>query len=611
MSVAQHCSEIRDPVAGTFKWVLRRPGYDSVRKGNLPHILHILGKPGSGKSVLAKFLYQQIDSSSGPRPHYPIQAVLFFACNERNAGRRTDINVLSSIIAQILEYHETSRSLPCAFLKHLDQLSSAHPLKFEDLRTFFLTLLHYHRRILPGGEHNIVLVLDGLDECPDVSHRRNVLDVLQCALENSSSGDSGFSLILTSRPYADISLRSCDVTPEILDLDGEAALDEDLTQYIKWGVGRLIKERPGFRAVQQEIIDKLGSRAEKMFLLVKLLLDLISAAQDSSLAAIRQVLDSLPTSLSEIYRQIWARIEHDRLTEAKMIFSWLLCTLRPLTMMELSLAIATHRQHAVWNDQRRNQTKVDVDMWDSPTNSHGGGGGAWHPLSIKNRLRIDPYMPIDLEGDLRRSFGPLVQISGEGVQCDDGFGRWSRDDPSQLPNTGDLGSDPKYSDANDEESDASNTSQGAGALSEYDGGGNDNQNVRPEYLDPRILSKDEIQRLRRRMEHRVPINFSIRGREPTVSLCHQTVKEHFTSDPSFFNAAQTHLQIAELCARLQDGTFTGDSDTESIDTQGNFKFSEQRSRMDYSENWLKHRKIAVSKDPSLRGKVRLRREKKK
>ena len=77
-NVAQQCSEIQNPEGTTFRWVLSRPGYAAAVNGKRPQILHILGKPGSGKSVLGKYLYQRIDADTGPGPQYPAQAVLFF-----------------------------------------------------------------------------------------------------------------------------------------------------------------------------------------------------------------------------------------------------------------------------------------------------------------------------------------------------------------------------------------------------------------------------------------------------------------------------------------------------------------------------------------------------
>jgi hypothetical protein len=540
MGLPQHFSEIRDPVVSTFKWVLARPDFTSILEGNLPRILHILGKPRIRKSVLSKLIYHKLDAASGPRPTYSVQAALFFACNAQVAGRRTDVNVLSSVIAQILEYHEANRSLPCGLGKDLEDLSSAHHLNFGHLRTFFLALLHHSRQTL-SGSHRIVLVLDGLDECDEVQHRGNVLDVLQHAVENSGNGHFLFGLVLASRPYTDISLRCCDVMPDILDLNDESALDKDLAHYIKWGVDRLIKERPPFEHVRQEMMDKLRSRAEKMFLLVKLLLDLISTTQDSSAAAIRKVLESLPTSLSEIYRRTWARIDDD--TQAKMIFSWLLCTVRPLAMMELSVAIATCTQHTAWNDQRRKTTKGRIGMSEPKSTSHGN---RWQPLSNSNLLRIDPYIPMDLEGDLKRMFGPLIHIHGPGIKNDDDF--MPLDDGRPPASVG-----PKTREAQDKALDSdSGSGSGSGLGSDWNNGSSAASNAAGssdapgqhegdafrEWKHDLTMNDANIELLRRRMEHRIPNNFSIRGMEPSVSLCHQTVKEHFTKDPSFLNMPQ-------------------------------------------------------------------------
>jgi hypothetical protein len=74
------------------------------------------------------------------------------------------------------------------------------------------------------------------------------------------------------RPYADILFS--EMNPTKLDLNKEEAMDTDLTTYIHKVVSRLIKKRPPFLVYSEEITKKLLDRAEKMYLLVDLILDL-------------------------------------------------------------------------------------------------------------------------------------------------------------------------------------------------------------------------------------------------------------------------------------------------------------------------------------------------
>jgi hypothetical protein len=112
-----------------------------------------------------------------------------------------------------------------------------------------------------------------------------------------------------------------------------------------------------------------------MYLLVELLLVMIPDLTNSTPYAVKKALNSLPSSVGEIYEKIWTV----RDPWSTLIWSWIIFAFRPLSIEELSTALAVH------------QLIQSKDQFPPP--------------------ELSDFVPVDLEGDLQRMFGPLIQIS--------------------------------------------------------------------------------------------------------------------------------------------------------------------------------------------------------
>jgi hypothetical protein len=560
MNIAQHCSEVRDPEGETFSWIGSRRAYNLTESATSSGIFHITGRPGCGKSVLAKYIYRLIESQTGPPEKFVIRRVVYYAFNARDEGRRTVLSILASLNAQLLEGEHT-------FPKHLEDLlenlSSSTSWTIRQLQDLLFNLVTCPRLALPKGS-KMVFIIDAVDECDQGPLREGLLEWFHQLVESCHS-TMHISFVVTSRPYADITFSGAAMT---LDLNVEDAVDKDLESYIHQGTARLIQRRPPFRAYQHKIIAKLQHRAEKMFLLVELLLDRMLRLHNSSPISIERLLASLPSTLSEIYRDIWSEIAPSDQQRAKMIFSWLLCAFRPLSMTELDTAIATHEFHAAC------KTK-DVAGLLNVTSRHD----VFHPLSKLYQSQIEPFRSLDLKGDLERLFGPLIHIEKEKSYIEK-FGNSL--DAEGLNIALEQLLESKLQDITDtRDLRYANLPRSSGQSSYV---------VPPT---PRITSG-----------LRSPSAFSmVQEESPRVNLCHQTVKEHFLNDPSFLDLASVHLEMAYLCVRLRDGTIPGDDDTESVST---ILAPDVDGLEDYSEHWVNHRDKAISLNPSLQGIVRFR-----
>ncbi|PGH19130.1 hypothetical protein AJ80_04208 [Polytolypa hystricis UAMH7299] len=220
----------------------------------------------------------------------------------------------------------------------------------------------------------IIVVIDGLDECADTPDRRQLLNTL-----------------------------TFQSAPMILDLTSEQSLDHDLGAYIVASVDRLVSRRTGFQDYRETIITKLQSRAEKMYLLIKLLLDLMQDHPASSPAAVEELLSSLPQSLSAIYDRLWPMIPEIDEPRAKMIISWILCAFRPLTIKEFTVGIARY------DYDKAMQRRYAEFWWLGRMERLEARSHLENPLEPTNSLEW--YTPKDFQRDITRLLGPLIQTS--------------------------------------------------------------------------------------------------------------------------------------------------------------------------------------------------------
>ncbi len=566
MNATQHYSEIRSPEKGTFTWIFEHDGFIKTLDKQHSGIFHIVGKPGCGKTVLSKLLFRKIEENTGPQPKYSVRRVAFFVCNARDSGRRSPSSILGSLISQILEYDEF---LPKDLEDLLEDLLKSPQWSLEKLLALFTKSLTCTRQTLPK-KSKLVIIVDALDECDPGEDRESLLDVFQSVIRACASGNSCVGFLLTSRPYPDLTFP--EVETSTLDLNAEASMDQDLTTYIHEGVSRLVKRRPPFLAYRARIIAKLQERAEKMFLLIRLLLGMMLRLSDSSPRSIEKLLASLPSSLSQIYDQIWAEIPSTKLSRASMIFSWLLCAFRPFRVSELELVLATHDyQQASYQGHENVESVSCCTIGTSKAR-------AWYPLSKENQERLAPYVSLDLVGDLGRLFSPLIHIST----------------------------------ANNE-----NTNKTEPTLTVQDTASNDS----------------EVDAARRIAEGRLPWEVTtVAGRtgyylpDPSshgyfsimpdaynmrINICHQTVKEHFLMDPNFPDLASIHMQMAEVCGQIKDGASIDGNDTESIKKVRNFKTTRSKQFRNYSEHGEDHRSTALRLNPFSRDRTRPRGHQKK
>jgi ankyrin repeat protein len=141
-------------------------------------------------------------------------------------------------------------------------------------------------------------------------------------------------IVLTSRPHIQVDSDWTDVTVTQIQLTAEN-LKSDIEAFIESGVQ---KQFTG--DLRDEVRQALIDGANGMFLWVFLILEEFRTARSTTPRATRQRLKVLPRNLSEVYGKILRDIQPEDQEIAENILQWVTWAMRPLTLEELTIAIA-------------------------------------------------------------------------------------------------------------------------------------------------------------------------------------------------------------------------------------------------------------------------------
>ncbi|KAI4235910.1 MAG: hypothetical protein LQ349_002852 [Xanthoria aureola] len=303
---------------GTGQWLIESPTFQNWLSGSHP-TLCCTGIPGAGKSILASAV---VDYLRKAQPKTSAIGVAAVYCNFKERQMQTPENLLAGVCAQLAE--TLSGPLPIALVDIYRSHSrlDTRPTLIEILKVLESTV---------DRLDTAYLVIDALDECSE--QVRNVL------LTRIDSLAGNTRVLVTTRHVDDIVNRYREI-PKI----EIRATEIDLTNYITSRIvsstrlTRTVRDHP---ALEQEICERVISKADGMFLVAKLHVDALSTK--GNVKTLKEALRNLPTTLDELYDEAVQRInfqnQDDKLLALKAL-RWVAYTYRPLSFRMLQQALA-------------------------------------------------------------------------------------------------------------------------------------------------------------------------------------------------------------------------------------------------------------------------------
>ncbi|CAL8574483.1 hypothetical protein XPA_000443 [Xanthoria parietina] len=307
---------------GSCQWLPRKQSFQDWFEcpGTNTPIFMLTGAPAAGKSTLASHIIEWIrDVSSDTTCQY------FFFISDHQV-KRTVSYCLRMIAFQLAIRYEAVRE---ALFKLRDETNATFERQsFKDVweKIFQGIVLR-----IPFKE-DLFWILDALDESDSPSSL--------CDLLVRSRPMTPIKILITSRENRDVSNFLYNAKDKVIH---EALTPTDTYQDIKDCVTTTIQANlPQDKESRNEVIDQILSKANGSFLWVRLTLDTIRDSWHTQ-EDIRKALRDIPEGMEPLYAGMLGHIIHQNPSKraiAREILYWIVCSYRPLGLLELQAALA-------------------------------------------------------------------------------------------------------------------------------------------------------------------------------------------------------------------------------------------------------------------------------
>ncbi|KAF3318954.1 hypothetical protein TWF173_005364 [Orbilia oligospora] len=321
-----------DRVPGTCEWFTTHQTFHDWKSSPSSKILWVSADPGSGKSVLAKYLVDSILPSTEAR------TTCYFFFKDDFEGQGSAVTALCCILYQLFSKKRTLLSKE--IIESFEIAGEGFSSNFTELWSAFIIAIKNNS----AGE--VVCILDALDECKG-NERSDLIGKLQKLYRQTNEYNVKF--LVTSRPIFEIrnGLHHQEI-PEssLIHLSGESEaeilkISREIGIFIKARVEG-IGEKAGLTRVERSILlEELTRVKNRTYLWVYLTLNLIESDPRMSIGIsknrIQNITSHLPTTVNEAYERILSSSRD--LGEAKLLLKILIAAARPLRLREMRLAM--------------------------------------------------------------------------------------------------------------------------------------------------------------------------------------------------------------------------------------------------------------------------------
>lgn len=278
--------------------------------------------------MLSIFLSEELERLAS-QSHSTI--FLEYYCDNKDDRRNSATAILRGLLYQLLQ------SRPILF----KYIISDFKIQREELfaKSSFLSLWRIFRDMLQDPDLKAVYcVLDGLDECDGDS-----LEMLLYKLKSLFLTDLGpntachLKMIIASRELPGILSGMLSSFPRItLDLDANAEINHDIQRFIEDKVNELSKIGRYPDQLCAHVKDVFEKRAQGTFLWIGIVAQELRACIATE---VEEALKSFPSGLEPLFARMLLQIKPERRQTIAQILRWVVVAARPLTVLELSIAI--------------------------------------------------------------------------------------------------------------------------------------------------------------------------------------------------------------------------------------------------------------------------------
>ncbi|QYS92729.1 hypothetical protein H0G86_000130 [Trichoderma simmonsii] len=326
--------------SNTCEWVLDNKVFQDWLSGTGHKVLWLHGYPGMGKSVIARYLVEALKEGNQPSVS-PVSSMLaFFFCSYRDKQAAKMGNLVSSLIHQLVSIYP---GLGKAISRGPRTVNKSVP---NDMKYLWKVLQEVIDAI---QKKTLYIVIDALDELEAASWA-TFLDQFLRVLDESSSK---IRVVITSRNESEIekvlSSRSAS-----LDLRNGSKNESDISTYLFDKVYDYGRENSFGEEMCKSIHSELVTKSDGMFLWAHLaweyFIDGVGLWTAKLLQEKLENLQHLPPGIDTLHHRILSKVNIKMIQEMRQCFAWILVAARPLTIEEMSIALALHERPS-WSDE--------------------------------------------------------------------------------------------------------------------------------------------------------------------------------------------------------------------------------------------------------------------
>lgn len=313
------------PAQGTTcRWFLTGSMYQSwqdvAQQSEHGGFLWIKGNPGTGKSTLMKFLFEQTIVNSKDDPSRITLSFFFLA--RGTAEEKTTMGLYRSLLHQLFE-------LASDLKDSLDWMTVDGARTIRSNGWSEEALKQTLKYVIPKlGNRALTMFVDALDEC-DENKADDMVSFFEELCECATEARIQVHICFSSRYYPTVVIKNgIEVS-----LEDEIGHKEDIRKYVKSRLRLKAKSKPA-EALRSEILQKSSG----IFLWVVLVLDILNNDNSISVQRLRERLKEIPPKLNELFQMILSR-DGDNLEQLQLCLNWVLFASRALKPQELYFAI--------------------------------------------------------------------------------------------------------------------------------------------------------------------------------------------------------------------------------------------------------------------------------
>lgn len=305
---------------GSCEWITQKEYFRDWLDDNSvdTQLLWLTGLPATGKSVLSAYVIEYLQRQNKDCQYF------FFRSGE--SEMHTSGSFLRSLALQLAEGHESVRNSLVTLYQDGIRLGSAEARMIW--QKAFVAIIFRIQFPQP-----LYWVIDALDEAESSPSIIQMLGGIQ-------SASSSLRILVTSRRTDPLTIAFHRLNTSVLVVVRSIDVADTLPD-IKSYLANAVEVLPGNEETRKKIIAKVLEKSEGCFLWVRLVIEEVQDVGHTQ-ASIEAALEDVPAGMDKLYERALdtlSRLHLQNQTLAKSIIRWSICSVRPLTLEELSCAL--------------------------------------------------------------------------------------------------------------------------------------------------------------------------------------------------------------------------------------------------------------------------------